>query len=431
MLRKTLLSCCILVLLLGSTAYSADIYVRSITMPYYFQTYYADENTDRLPVYQFLSTSLADFGAQGLSIHASGWGRIESMDRPNFEPWEQVDQNDEELPIGDGDLTYGFLQYEGPENLFTIRAGRMMLGPSLIVEPFDGGSFVGRFPIGLNLTWFGGAPVVSSIGDREGDWIFGGRLDYALDPFFEFAATYTKKIEERTIDNEIAGLQLNSTPLPWFAFSGHIYFDTRMAEVYDGESMAVFRPLGGSKIIALYERVTPSTLLGKASPLSVFTMDAYHHGQLATTFVFMTHLEARAEYGIVAFEDKALGDPSHRASGGLAVIYGKQLANSLGIQYVYLNDPQRGYNQARMYYRQGFAKRLFCTADVAGTLLDEEIYEQDVSLSATGTFGIDITDYFQIVGSTTYVQNPFYEDEVRGLLKLSFNVDKTFWSSDQ
>ena len=101
----------------------------------------------------------------------------------------------------DGDLIYGYLEYNRPDSGLNLKIGRQHLMTGIINNSIDGIGINSVLTSYFKLTAFGGSPVgLTSEPGRSEDYIFGSRVAGHIGSQYEIGLSYKKKYSNREKD---------------------------------------------------------------------------------------------------------------------------------------------------------------------------------------------------------------------------------------
>ena len=143
-----------------------------------------DKQDDALvvPAYQYLRLDLGALDDGGLSLHVYGWGRYD------FDDSDYFDDNP------DGELLYGYLEYNRPEYGLNFTLGRQHVMTGIINNSIDGLGIKSALTPYFKFALYGGSPVgLSSEDGRKGDSFWGGRVAAHQAADYEIGLSYKKK----------------------------------------------------------------------------------------------------------------------------------------------------------------------------------------------------------------------------------------------
>ncbi len=113
-----------------------------------------------------------------------------------------------------------------PRGYAEVKGGRFILTTGA-VRPvhMDGGYGIARAPSGTNFEVFGGAPVVPEFGERDADWLVGGRLSQYLGDYGTIGASYYHRRESGARAFEEVGGDFLLTPTDELTFASKLSWD--------------------------------------------------------------------------------------------------------------------------------------------------------------------------------------------------------------
>lgn len=415
-----------LVLLLGVLpvgGFATEVQIKSDTLLRVFQRDTTDkQDASVVPGYEYLQVDAGHLDDYGLSFHLYGWGRADFANNDYYE-----DQSD-------GELLYGYLEYRLQANRFNARLGRQYVFEGVANEAIDGlrvSSELGEY---FALSLYGGQPVgLASEQGRSGDSIYGGRLSHHLGTHYEVGVSYKKSENDSDTAADMLGVDLslflpanlslfgyskyNNETDDWAEhsyelripvgsvllkpsyqhFSYQDYFDTGANAVNPFRGLAHFdEELTAYGVDALWTLDASWTLGGK---VKLFEYDQLDSAQL---------------YSVLAtWQD----DEEQTRVGGEV---GRSVAS---------DTAGNEYTLVRLYgYCEAMAGRSwidFFSGDLLVSFYDESIYGEDSSLFvslATGKRFMD--DALTVKVSGDYSQDPYYDDDLRGMLTMSYRYDQ-------
>ena len=407
----------ILILAVTMPAFGQQISGSSTTMPYYWSDSVMGKDYSYLALYQFTQVGAYDVGVPGMDFVFSGWGRLDSL--------ESYDHENE--AAGDGELQTVYFRWRQEEDIFDVTLGRSFIYMGPVLERIDGISTkIEVFP-GIGVEAFGGIPVVSDVGDREDDYGFGTRVFAGYGRYFNFGISGASFMEKSDPDRRRLGGDLTLCPVYWFQLFGHGYYDQLYNALYDASGTMIFRPVGDLKLLGQFEHVMPSAFLGMGSIFSVFSYDKISRINSQVSYVIKRRVSLLGEYNHYIYDST---DPANRYGGAIGVLWGERRADTFNIGLYNLDREDNGYLELRGYFMQSLGSKLFCTLDAVGYKLDEKLYGVDQGFYSTGSLGWHIIEALDLQISGFYGFSPFYEEDFRGLLKLSHNFDFRFGESE-
>jgi hypothetical protein len=414
-----------LILLLGTLpAYSfgAEVQIKSDTIFRFFERDTSSEDDAAvLPGYEYLQIDAGELQDYGLSFHLYGWGRADFADNDYYENQTA------------GELLYGYMEYSLEANRFNAKLGRFQTFAGVANDAVDGLYLGGDLGDYFDLSLYGGQPgALDSEQGRSGDSIFGGRLAHHLGMHYEVGVSYKSIENDNKTAEEMLGFDLSAflpADLSLYGFSSYNNETDKWAE----HSYELNIPVGDVLFKPYYQHfnyegyfdtganaVSPFRWLSQTGEkLSAYGVDALWQVDDAWTlggkakFFDYDKLDNAETYSILATWQ---GEGLTQYGGEVGHTSANDTAN---------ND----YTLVRLYgYCDAMAERFwldFFSADVLLTYYDKDIYGEDSSVFVSlGTGKRFLDDALSVTLSGDYSQDPYFDDDLRGMLTMSYTYDK-------
>jgi len=360
-----------------------------------------------LALYEFLDAGAKNAGASGLDLYFSGWGRLDTLDS------EALDRKQR----SDAELESAYLGWSNQENWLNAWAGRRFVHVGPVAERIDGAQVQAQPLTWLGVQGFGGVPAVSRVGERDGDYGYGGRL-YGLWPsLFEVGVSWAEFIEKSDPDRVRMGGDLRVFPHRSIDVFGHAYYDPLYRAWYDAKAAAIARPAQDLELYASYDRVVPSAFLGMSSIFSVFTRETVNTLTARAHYAARERVVVKAQYNRYDYAER---DGADRIGGSAGLLWGKSRANSLTAGLFLLDrHGDTGYWEIRASAFQAIAGTFHLAADGSAVLGDDEA-DEDRSSYASVSFGWNPTGAVGVQASGIYLDSDLYNERLRGMLRFSY-----------
>lgn len=417
-----------LVLLMPSTLIAAEVSVDSDTIVRIEKRDVTGGSSENLmPATQFLGLDAKKLWDGNLSLHMYGWGRADMGD-------ESYDNSKTA-----GNLTYGYLLYRFDKDAADIRAGRFFVREGIVNEQVDGLSARARLPYGFAISAFGGATVhvhdlYGEDTDGKGDSIFGGRLSYKYMKFLELGVSTVYESDAPTLDyhvngsNRKVGVDIWLSPIRSMELVGHSSYNTETDEIAEHRYMLNLRPIADLTISGQYNYQKEKSLFyswAMFSGAAVPSGDETTNIGVAATFILTKSAELSLDYN---HYDREVGS-ADRYGGDLKLSF---LSNTIkgGLGYHYLDAGQEfaisgttsgSYQNLRAYIMHD-TKGYFAAIEGIGYFFKEKINEEDNAIQASMSLGYHLTPALALSGDISYGQNPDFNDETKGLIRLTYNM---------
>jgi len=369
-----------------------------------------------VPATQFISMESTGVGDPNLSIHLNAWGRVDLAD-------DSTDKS------SDGTLSYGYLRYLFPKSDSTVKAGRIWVFEGVSSENLDG--LYARIGLanGFALSAFGGAPVhPDNSVDNRGDYITGGRFSYTYPSILELglSTVYENGLNSGPADDirdsrQLVGADLWLKPHQRLDLRGRISYDTINNGVSDQSWLMALKIGSSSTLTADYNQYEFKEYFAASAIRSLFNPDAA--GGQTISGVNFTHqlakpLEVTASYRHYDRDETGNSD-RYGAEGRLSFLDGK---GTYGLSYFRLDAPSgiNSYHQIRSYLLYS-AANYSASIDGITDLYDDPINGKDSGFEIQGSAGYRFMPGLNLSCDVSYSENPAYNSEFKGLLRLTFN----------
>lgn len=376
------------------------------------------EKQNIIPATQFLSIESTGLADPNLSLHLNGWGRIDIADSSTAKD-------------SDGTLNYGYLRYLFPQANAEVKAGRFFVFEGVSSENVDGLYVRTGLAKGFTIAAYGGAPVhpASSV-DNRGDYLVGGRLSYSAPSFVDIGIStlYEKGLISGPLSKlrdtrQLVGADVWLKPHAVADFKGRISYDTVNQGIAE-QSWLLSLKTGSSATLAIdYSQYEFKELFAASSIRSLFNPDAAG-GQkaagLSYTFQVAKPLEVTAAYRHSEHEQNGSAE-RFGLQGRLNLFEDKGLA---GLSYFRVSAPSgtNSFHEGRGYLLYT-ADRYSASIDGIVDLYDDAINGKKSGFEIQGSAGYRLMPNLNLSCDVSYAQNPAYSNELKGLIRLSFNYN--------
>jgi len=385
-----------------------------------------------LPATQFLGLTADKLADGNLSLHLYGWGRADLADK-SF-------NNDK----ADGSLTYGYLKYRFDHANAAVRAGRLFVREGIVNEQIDGISARTDLPMGFGLSAFGGSTVHTAHisgenSDGKGDLLYGGRANYRYKGLLEVGVSGVYESAAPTLvglghfagDYRRVGGDIWVTPVKTVDIIGHSSYNTETKQFAEHSYLLNIKPVQPLVLTGEYNQHRDQSYLYAWTMFSAALLnpnDKSSSAGLSASYEVSKNLEIAADYKHYTREFGS----ADRFGGNARVNY---LDNSIrgGIGYHYLNagagfaigtNPSASYHELRLYTMRD-TKSYFASFDILGDFFKDRIYNESSAWEAAASLGYHITPATALSGDVSYGRNPQFTEEVRALLRLTYNMTYT------
>lgn len=377
---------------------------------------------DIYPLYEYVRLAMTSNqnDGSGIDFYLGAWGRV-----------DVADKSGEKNP--DGDLQYAYLTYRAAKNNAVVNLGRQFVTDGVAAEQLDGLYVRSDFYGGLGASAFVGKPVLVEPKNSKnyGDIIYGGRISQSIPKYYTVGLSALKSdTEAKTRYREEVGIDLWAHPVKQLDLTGRSSYNNItkgwMEQNYT-LSMIPFDPL---RITGDFSNIDyRNYFYNMTTPIFSFTnrpiaQNIARDEKLTTTGVTASY----SLFNHLTFS----GDYKHYAYkvDGKADYFGGKLIHSVPESFSFGAAVHRmaGQNERLRYteYRL-FASKKIGHADLAidfnNTAYDARINGVRNSYALTGSAGYEFGRRIKIGADVEYSKNPDFDNEVRGLIKLTYLFD--------
>jgi hypothetical protein len=411
-------------------AHAVDLGVNSLTLLRFEQKNIPGfQRRDVIPATQFIGAHLDKLGDGNLSLHLYGWGRVDLADRSTAGSGS------------DGDLAYAYLSYRFPKADGEIKAGRFYVREGVAVEQIDGAAARADILKWFTISLFGGAPVRLDMTEwNKGDYIAGGRAGFRLPGFLElgFSGLHEGNVKidpltGATDDRQMAGADIWLSPVRFIEVNGHTFYNAATGGLAEHSYLLGFRPYSHFSMFASYDEQHFKNFFTYSNIRSLFNPDnggelKYYGG--GVIWAVAAPLEMTADYRRYNRASN-VNNPFNTDSNGNSNRYGGEARLTLfdkklrsGLSY-HRADGARGFNSYHEVRGYGLydSGRYVASLDAIGQFFKNAIFGKKDAYQVTASAGCRIWPELYLSGDLSYGQNPQFSDELRGVLRLSYNYN--------
>lgn len=370
-------------------------------------------NIDTAYEYLRLSASRTTKDGNTVSFQAGGWLRGDLADK------SATDRST------DADLQYGYLSYLSARNNLVVNAGRQFVTEGVATERLDGLYLRSDLGAGFGGAAYVGSAVVTEPTFKAEDVIFGGRLTHSLANYYTVGVSALQSCRDGIRYREEEGVDLWLHPVKGLDITGRSSYssltDGWMEHNYRAsyaalDKLRIFGNLSQINYHDYFFRVTTSALSFTSRLIDPNEKLLALGG--GASFTPTDSLTLTADYRHYDYEIAGAAD----YYGG-KVTYANPKYLIAGVS-VYRMDG--GIDRLRYLEYRAFASKAFGKTDLALDLIDVR-YDSTLStnnvkdaFTASAAASYRWSDSLKIGADIDYSHNPDFDNEVRGLLKLSY-----------
>lgn len=397
----------VLVLCLPLVSPAADLSGRSRTYLLYRETL---DNKKLMPIYEYLDFKAENVAQENISLHFGGWLRYDLKSAPSGTRSESA-------------LQYGYLSYRAARANTSVDLGRLFVYEGAATAQVDGIHARTDLVGGLSAAAFGGIPVKVELNGRSGDSVYGGRVGQATN-FSRIGLSYLKEKDDHSDFRKEEGVDLWLRPFSVIELLGTSSYNAITREWMQHAYHLTLTPLDRFVLATDLNRIVYKDFF-KASTTSVFKLQAgvidpnERMSSVGETASY-TIGKATLSLNYTAYTYDIAGNA--KAYGAQADFIGSSAGAGLGLQRMNGDTDPLQYTSYRVYAstRAGNAD---VTVDALAISYDVPINSVKNAYSASLAGGYAMTPRAKVIADIEYSHNPFYDQDVRGMVQLVYKFD--------
>lgn len=391
---------------------------------------------DIAPATQFLGLDADKLADGNLSLHFYGWGRYDLADKS---------YNGDR---GDGSLTYGYLQYRFRQANGEVRLGRFFVHEGIANEQVDGLSARTDLPLGFGLSAFGGATVhtrhlYGEASDGKGDSLVGGRANYRYKGMLELgvsgvyesnAPTLTSKLDDGITprytngNHRLIGGDIWLSPFRMVEVAGHSSYNPETKTAAEHSYLVNIKPLKKLVLTGEFNEQRDQSYFYAWSMFSGAALNPSDKSRSIGGNVSYGVNRALEVTGDYKHYTRELGNADRYGAGVRLSFLGNALRSGATYHYLRASEgfaisgtPSASYHELRAYVMQD-TKSFFYAVDVIDYIFRKKVFNESSAWEAVASLGYHITPALALSGDLSYGRNPEFTEDLRGLVRLTYNM---------
>lgn len=420
-----LLAACFLLALPGA-AYSAEVSVDATSIVRFEQKDYGYKK-EFVPATQFLGVDADKLADGNLSLHLYGWGRGDLRDKS---------YNSDSVS---GSLTYAYLQYRLKPLNADIRAGRFFVHEGIVNEHVDGASVRFNLPLGFGLSAFGGAPVhthklYGENSDGKGEYIAGGRGSFRYKGVLELGVSGVYEGKPPVLathsysGHRLLGGDAWFSPIRQIEIMGHTSYNPEAKRVAEHTYLLNIKPIRHLVLTGEFNEHREQSYLYSWAMFSGSSLDPNELSRSiggSASYEFGKGIEIAGDYKHYT-RDRGRAD---RFGGDLKLSFlNNSVRTGLGYHYLRAGDgfaisgtPSASYHELRGYAMHD-TKTYFAAVEAIDYIFKDRVFNERSAWEAMISLGYHLTPDLAASGDFSYGRNPEFTEELKGLVRLTYNM---------
>lgn len=378
------------------------------------------DEKDIYPLYEYLRFSVTSKEQDGstTSLHLGGWGRVDLGDKSSRDDHT------------DGDVQFGYLSFQGAKNNLVINAGRQFVVEGVAAQRLDGLYARSDFAAGFAAAAYAGSPVVTEPNLRADDFVGGARVTHSDRKYYTIGISALTSLTGGDRYREEEGIDLWLQPIKQVDVTGSSSYnsitDGWMEHAYTAslapvEDLRLYAELSRINYRDYFFRVTTSALVFNPLTNGIDPNERLLALGAGGSYTVLKSLTVGADYRHYDYDVARAAD---YYGGKVSYWVPESFGAGLSVHRMDGDDARLEYTEYRLYAMKNLGKADL-TLDVIDLYYDSEArMNQDrnsVTVVAAGSY--ELNPALRLGASVDYSNNPLFDDELKGLVKLTYLFD--------
>ncbi len=378
------------------------------------------DKKDIYPLYEYLRLSVSSTEKDGstTSLHVGGWARGDLGDKSARDRYT------------DADLQYGYLSFQGARNNLVINAGRQFVNEGVATQRLDGLYVRNDFAAGFAAAAFVGSPVVTEPNLKADDFVFGGRVTQGNYKYYTIGVSALKSYSNNADYREEEGIDLWLHPIKQVDVTGRSSYNSITNGWMEHAYTASFAPIDNLRLYADFSNINYKDYFYKVTTTAlVFNplTNGIDPNEVLTTlgagvsYAVLKNLTVAADY---KHYDYDIARNADYYGGKVTYAMPDSFGTGLSIHRMDGKNDRLKFTEYRLYATKKLGKTDL-TLDLIDLNYDSTTTTNNVKNAVTvvvaGSY--ECSKSLQLGASVDYSHNPFFDNEVKGLVKLTYRFD--------
>ena len=385
----------------------------------YLQSRQTVDDSNLLPIYEYLDFSVQDLGKESISIHFGGWLGYDLQDN-SF--------GGDDKKKG-SDLQYGYVSYRRSTGNSLVNVGRIMVFEGIAAERVDGIYARTDLMKGFGISAFGGAPVETNINMPGNNTIYGGRVSQQNAGLYTIGLSYLKEDKNSDTYRKEGAIDVWVRPVNKVELTGRSSYNFQTTGWMEHAYYLMFGPFDKLRVNAEATwinygdyfmastssafKMTPGGALDPNEKVSILGPEVFYaiNDKWAVSAVYKSYsydIAGSASY----YGAKLTFRVPKSYSAGISAH--KMDGDTDRLQY----DEYRVYASKRMH-------KLDVTLDLVDVKFKQSINNVSNAYSATLAAGYELSERLALGADLEYAKNPDFDKDVRLFAKMTYRFDVT------
>lgn len=367
------------------------------------------------PAYEYLRLSAISTEKDGsaTSFHFGGWARADLGDKSARDKYF------------DADVQYGYLSYQGAKNNLIINAGRQFVVEGVAAQRLDGLYARSDFAAGFAAAAYVGSAVVTEPNSKADDMLFGGRITQSNNKYYTLGVSALKSFSDSARYREEQGVDLWLHPVKQVDITGRSSYNSMTDGWMEHAYALSYTPIDSLKLGVDVSNINYRDYFYKVTT-SAFVFDPLTNGIDPNEKVLA--IGGSVSYAInknytIAGDyknyDYDIAKSANYYGGKLTYSLPDSYAAGISVHRMDGDSDRLNYYEYRVYASKKLGKA-DVTLDVIDLNYDKRMNKEKNALTIVAATSYEISNSLKIRADVEYSKNPYFNNEVKGLLKLTY-----------
>lgn len=371
------------------------------------------------PAYEYLNMGMSGKLADGatLGLYMGAWGRVDLGDKSTSS-------------YTDTDLQYFYLSYKAAKNNSVVNLGRQFVTEGVAAEKLDGLYARHDFAAGFGASAYVGQPVTTEANYESANLVYGGRISHTMPNLYTLGISALKSEADHDSQyREEEGIDLWLHPHQMVDLTGRSAYNSITDGWMEHAYTLTISPLANLKISTSLTNINYSDYYYNMTTSALNLNNGFikpGEEMLAVgagiSYTFLKNLTLSADYKNYNYDIVGSAD----YYGGKVAYFAPEIITAgFGYHRMDGDNDRLSYDEYRLYAQKKIG-HLDLAADFINVHYDKTINDISSSYTVTGAVGYEINRKLKVGGDIEYSRNPDFDDEMRGLVKLTYLFDTKF-----
>lgn len=379
------------------------------------------DKKDLYPIYEYLRFSVVNAEKDGsaASLHIGGWGRADLGDKT---------ARDRDT---DADLQYGYISYHGAKNNLLINAGRQFVNEGVAAQRLDGLYVRSDFAAGFGAAVYLGSPVVTEPNLKADEFIFGGRVTHSNYKYYTLGVSALKSFDANdAVYREEEGFDIWIHPIKQVDVIGRSAYNSVTNGWMEHAYAVSYTPLESLRIGADYSytsyrdyfyRVTTSALTLNTPGLNgnIDERERVSTFGGSVGYTPIKNLTLTADFKNYNYD---IAKAANYFGGKATYSLPDSFAAGFSIHRMDGNTDKLNFYEYRVFATKKIS-HLDLAVDLIDVNYDSKINGEKHAYTVAGAASYEFNQKLKFGADIDYSHNPDFDNEVRGLVKLTYAFD--------